>query len=139
MIGFYSIDREVPDIDPELFVSALSKLIEAEGFVVGQIAVIVCSDDYLLEMNKEHLDHDYYTDIITFDYTEDGVVSGDLFVSLDRIEDNAKTLGGHLIDEFKRVCAHGVLHLCGYKDKTDDEMREMREKEDWALTLFGST
>ena len=87
-------------------------------------------------MNRKHLDHDYYTDVITFDYTEGGVVSGDLFVSVDRVLDNANTLGEMFHVELYRVIVHGVLHLLGYKDKSESDSLLMREKESWALSLI---
>ena len=138
MIEFHSIDREVPAIESELFVYALSSLINQEKRVVGDVNVILCSDEYLLEMNRLHLDHDYYTDIITFDYCVEDVVSGDLYVSLDRITENANDHGVALLNEFARVCAHGVLHLCGYGDKSPDDEVVMREKENYYLPLFVS-
>lgn len=138
MIEFHSIDREVPAIESELFVYALSSLINQEKRVVGDVNVILCSDEYLLEMNRLHLDHDYYTDIITFDYCVEDIVSGDLYVSLDRITENANDHGVTLLNEFARVCAHGVLHLCGYGDKSPDDEVVMREKENYYLPLFVS-
>jgi rRNA maturation RNase YbeY len=89
-------------------------------------------------MNKQYLDHDYYTDIITFDYTENEVVSGDLFISIDRIIDNSNILNTDYDLELRRVCVHGVLHLCGYKDKTEEEVVLMRSKEDYYLQKFVS-
>ena len=86
-------------------------------------------------MNKEYLQHDYYTDIITFDYTEDDVVSGDLFISVDRVEENANEFDAPFQDELHRVCIHGLLHLCGYKDKSDKEEELMRSKENEMLML----
>src|ERR1044071_3674818 len=103
--------------------------------MLGDVNVIFCSDDYLLEMNREHLDHDYYTDIITFDYSEEAVVSGDLFISVDRVSDNASGLSVSFLDELNRVCVHGLLHLCGYKDKSEAEELLMRSKEDEMLAL----
>lgn len=138
MIEFHEIDRKVPNVDSELFVLALSSLIRSEGKEEGVVNVVVCSDEHLLEMNQTHLDHDYYTDIITFDYCEDDVIIGDLFISVDRVVDNASLLGMSVDEEFARVCAHGVLHLCGYGDKTEEEERLMREKEEFYLPLFVS-
>ena len=89
-------------------------------------------------MNKTYLQHDYFTDILTFDYCLDSVVSGDLFMSIDRIIDNATTLSEDYLKELKRVCVHGVLHLCGYKDKTDTESIIMRGKEEYYITKFVS-
>jgi probable rRNA maturation factor len=136
MIDIVFEDTEILDVNPEFFVSWLSKVVSLEGQELGEICLIFCSDDYLLEVNRKHLDHDYYTDIITFDYTEDGVVSGDLFISVDRVLDNAKTLDEMFHVELYRVVVHGVLHLLGYKDKSENESLLMREKESWALSLI---
>ena len=92
--------------------------------------MIFCSDDYLLEVNKTHLQHDYYTDIITFDYCEGDEISGDLMLSIDRIKDNAKQHKQLFFNELIRVVIHGHLHLVGYRDKTDVEQQTMREQED---------
>ena len=95
------------------------------------------SDDELLEINKTHLDHDYYTDIITFDYSSSRKISGELFISVDRVRDNAATHGSSEKQEFHRVVAHGVLHLLGFKDKTEAECKVMREKENEVLQALG--
>jgi rRNA maturation RNase YbeY len=134
MIEIHTIDVLVPDISPELFVLGLERLILNENKELGVINVICVSDEYLLEMNMKHLNHDYFTDIITFDYTNDLVVSGDLYISVDRVVDNANLNGVSVNNEFLRVCVHGVLHLCGYKDKSDSEIAVMREKEDFYLS-----
>jgi rRNA maturation RNase YbeY len=104
---------------------------------LGKIQVHWMSDDELLEINKEHLDHDYYTDIITFDYSTPRKISGELFISVDRIRDNASTHGSSENQEFHRVVAHGVLHLLGFKDKTEAESKVMREKENEVLQALG--
>jgi len=134
MIEIHTIDVLVPDISPELFVLGLERLILNENKELGVINVICVSDEYLLDMNIKHLNHDYFTDIITFDYTNDLVVSGDLYVSVDRVVDNANLNGVSVNNEFLRVCVHGVLHLCGYKDKSDSEIVVMRDKEDFYLS-----
>ena len=113
----------------------IDKTIQNENLQTGDINIIFCSDDYLLKMNKEHLEHDYYTDIITFDYCEDGVVSGDLFISKDRVEENATEFKTDFNTEINRVVIHGVLHLIGYNDKTDDEQKIMTEKENQYLNM----
>ena len=136
MVEIVYEDTEILDLNPEFFVSWLSDVASAEGQELGEICLIFCSDEYLLDVNRKHLDHDYYTDIITFDYTEEGVVSGDLFVSVERVLDNANTLGEMFHVELYRVIVHGVLHLLGYKDKSESDSLLMREKESWALSLI---
>lgn len=110
-------------------------LIKNEQYVTGDINIIFCSDQYLYEMNVSYLNHDYYTDVITFDYSnpEIKLVSGDIFISIDRIADNAKTNGFPFLTELLRVVFHGVLHLIGYKDKSKDEKKIMTLKEDFYL------
>ena len=125
----------IPGINPEFLFAWFSQVATAEGKTLGDINVIFCSDEYLLEMNRSHLDHDYYTDIITFDYSEEDVVSGDLFISMDRVADNAQGLDHDFMDELNRVCVHGLLHLCGYKDKSEEDEQMMRNKEDEMLGL----
>jgi probable rRNA maturation factor len=139
MIEIHTIDVMVPDISPELFVLGVERLILKEGKELGVINVICVSDEYLLDMNIKHLNHDYFTDIITFDYTNDLIVSGDLYVSTDRVADNATLNSVSVNNEFLRVCVHGVLHLCGYMDKSDAEIVVMREKEDFYLSYCGFT
>lgn len=103
---------------------------------VGEIGVIFCSDEYLLELNKAHLDHDYYTDIITFDYCDEASISGELYISIDRVKDNAKTHKSLFIKELMRVIIHGHLHLVGFKDKTKSEKTTMRQQEDEWIRAF---
>lgn len=104
-----------------------------ESRKVGQINIIFCSDEYELDINKKYLSHDYYTDVITFDYCEGNVLSGDLFISIDSVKDNAQTFGASFKDELDRVIVHGVLHLIGYDDHTDSDQKVMREKENFYL------
>ena len=111
----------------------IENIIISEGKKTGEINYIFCDDEYLLQVNREYLKHDYYTDVITFDYVKGKTISGDIFVSLPRIFDNAQTLSKDFESEFFRVLAHGLLHLCGYKDKTEEEIAEMRSKEDYYL------
>lgn len=113
----------------------INHTIQTENKIPGDITYIFCSDQYILELNRSALDHDYFTDIITFDYCEENNVSGDLFISIDRVEDNARELGVSFVDELHRVMIHGVLHLCGYKDKSKKEEQTMRKKEDYYLNL----
>jgi rRNA maturation RNase YbeY len=132
---FFEDISSTPNFDSEFLVSWISKVVESENKMLGEISYVFCSDEYLLEMNREHLNHDYYTDIITFDYCFENFVSGDLFISIDRVLDNAKEFSSIFKDELDRVCVHGVLHLCGYKDKSDDDEVLMRRKEDEKLLL----
>ncbi|MDD4739592.1 MAG: rRNA maturation RNase YbeY, partial [Bacteroidales bacterium] len=108
--------------------SWIKSIVEQNGMKVGDISYIFCSDDYLLEINQNYLQHDYYTDIITFDYTAGNKIAGDLFISIDRVVDNAKELNVSFEEELHRVIIHGVLHLLGFKDKTDKEAKQMRIK-----------
>jgi probable rRNA maturation factor len=138
MISFEYIDVEVPELSSELFSLWLTKAALNEGKTTGEITLIFCSDDHLLNMNRRYLNHDYFTDIITFDYSEEGEISGDLFISIDRVYDNAQDNNVGRADELKRVCVHGVLHLCGFGDKSEAEARLMRLKEDYYLDKYVS-
>ena len=133
MIDFENIDAEVPGFKPELFVLGLTSLVSEEHKHLGTITVVFCSDEYLLEMNRRHLDHDYFTDIITFNYVKSNIISGDLFISTERVKENAAQYGAGFIMELYRVVFHGVLHLVGYNDKTDQEIELMRAKENFYL------
>jgi probable rRNA maturation factor len=113
----------------------ISQSVSKEARDLGNLNIVLCTDDYLHKMNVEHLDHDTLTDIITFNYNEDSTINGDLFISLDRVRDNAQELSENLTDELHRVMIHGVLHLCGYKDKSLKDSELMREKEDFYLSL----
>jgi len=132
MIQFFFEDIDKIEIEANLS-NRLENIILSEGKKPGEINYIFCDDEYLLKVNREYLKHDYYTDVITFDYVKGKTISGDIFVSLPRIFDNAQTLSKDFESEFFRVLAHGLLHLCGYKDKTDEEIAEMRSKEDYYL------
>ena len=109
---------------------------ESEVFTLGNISVIFCSDNYILDINQKYLQHDYFTDIITFDYSEGGRISGDLFISVDSVRENSVEYGTEFEDELHRVIVHGILHLIGYDDHTEDEIKTMRSKEDYYLSLF---
>ncbi|KQR95234.1 rRNA maturation factor [Chryseobacterium sp. Leaf180] len=114
-------------------ISWLEKIIQNENKKLGEINYIFCDDEYILKINRDYLQHDYYTDIITFDSVKGKTISGEIFVSLQRISDNASTLSVRFDKELKRVLAHGILHLCGYKDKTEEEISEMRNKEEFYI------
>jgi len=136
------IDINVEDIEPinevnvKFLTQWLDKVTQLENKKLGELTFIFTSDDYLLEVNKQYLDHDYYTDIITFDYCEDDYVIGDLFISIDRVKDNAQTNNTTFQNELNRVIVHGVLHLCGYKDKSEIDEQLMRQKENQMLALI---
>ena len=113
----------------------IEKIIITEEKRLGEINYIFCDDEYLLKINQDYLQHDYYTDIITFDQVRGKTISGEIFVSLQRIKDNASLISKNYEEEKKRVIAHGILHLCGYKDKTEEEQKTMRAEEDFYLSL----
>ncbi|WP_437396077.1 rRNA maturation RNase YbeY [Flagellimonas lutimaris] len=118
------------------YVDWINRVIVSEGFSTGQIDYIFCSDEYLLELNKEYLNHDTFTDIITFDYRDGNTISGDIFISTDRVEDNARKYDVEFSNELRRVMSHGVLHLAGFGDKSKEEKRIMREKEEEKIKMF---
>ena len=124
-----------PDIKRRNTTSWIRFVTEIYQKRVGDISYIFCSDEVILKVNKEYLQHDYYTDIITFDYTEGDTISGDLFISLDTVRSNSEQFGTLFQDELDRVIIHGILHLCGFKDKTPEEEKQMRELEEQALSL----
>ena len=109
-----------------------------EQFEIDEMGYVFCSDEYLLEINKQFLDHDTYTDIVTFDYSKEKILSGELYISTDRVAENADTFGTDFKTELSRVIVHGLLHICGYGDKTDEEIAIMRAKEEEYLILKGS-
>ncbi|WP_276379325.1 rRNA maturation RNase YbeY [Flavobacterium sp. H4147] len=114
----------------------LSSVIVSEKKNEGEINYIFCDDEYLHKINVEYLNHDTLTDIISFDYTVGNEISGDIFVSVERVEDNAKDFNVSFEEELKRVLAHGILHYCGYKDKSDEDAELMRSKEDEKISMF---
>lgn len=112
----------------------LGEIIKEHKFELRELNYIFCTDEYLLNINREYLDHDYYTDIITFDNSEEeGFIEGDIFVSIDRIRDNANEFNQEFTKELTRVIAHGLLHLVGFGDKGENEIKEMRKQEDLAI------
>ncbi|AWX44515.1 Endoribonuclease YbeY [Flagellimonas maritima] len=114
----------------------ISRIIVSEDFIVGDVDYIFCTDDYLLEINKVYLNHDTYTDIITFDYVSGKVLSGDIFISIERVVENSKIYKESFKRELLRVMSHGVLHLMGYGDKQDEEQEIMRKKEEEKIKMF---
>ncbi|WP_375325895.1 rRNA maturation RNase YbeY [Flagellimonas sp. GZD32] len=114
----------------------INRILESESHTLGQIDYVLCTDDYLIELNVEYLNHDTLTDIITFDYTDGNVVSGDIFISTERVKENASDFHVDWENELLRVMAHGILHLVGYSDKTIEEKKLMRKKEDEKIKMF---
>lgn len=133
-IQFFKENIRFRFLNREEITSWISAAIRKEGFKVGAVNVIFCSDKHLRKMNKQYLQHDYNTDIITFDLTDDpAVIHGELFISIDRVKQNAATYETGFTDELHRVIIHGVLHLCGYSDKSTLKVKEMRTREDFYL------
>ncbi len=114
----------------------ISRVIASENKKEGDINYIFCDDDFILDINQKYLEHDYYTDIISFDYSVGNELHGDIFVSVDRVRENAEDFNVSFDDELRRVIIHGVLHYCGYKDKSEEDERMMRVKEDEKIAMF---
>lgn len=114
----------------------IKKVIKKEGKQCGELLYTFCSDKYLLQINKTFLKHNTLTDIITFDYSSKGIISGEIYISVERVKENAAIYKQAFNKELKRVIIHGVLHLCGYKDKPEGLKKKMRQKEDDTLSLF---
>ena len=114
----------------------IQKVISSENKILGEINYIFCDDAYLHKINVDYLQHDTLTDIITFDYTEEDTLFSDIFISVERVADNADDFGIAFETELLRVMAHGILHLCGYKDKTEEQSQQMRNKEEEKMALF---
>ena len=135
MISFnYETDFELDD--EALYEDWISRIIESEGFDQGEINYIFCDDEYLHKINVEYLNHDTLTDIISFDYTVGNLIQGDIFVSVERVKDNANDFNVSFEEELKRVLSHGVLHYCGYKDKSPKDEALMRSKEEEKMQMF---
>lgn len=120
----------------EFFVSWIESIIVSENKNVGEIAYVFCDDEYLHAINMQYLNHDTFTDIISFDYSEGDIISGDIFISIERVRENAIDFKVSFEEELKRVLAHGVLHYCGYKDKSDTDVALMRRKEEEKINMF---
>lgn len=131
----YSDSESLPFFDQGTIIDWFNVLIGYYQQPVERMEYIFCTDDYLLELNKQHLDHDYLTDILTFPYNYTPI-EADIFISIDRLLDNAQTLGVSSESEFLRLLAHGFLHMCGYKDKSEKDQAIMREEEDRCIQLF---
>ncbi len=133
MISFFSQEVSLPTFDQRKITDWIKKTAAFYGKRAGDISYVFCSDDRILEVNRQFLQHDYYTDVITFDYSEADIVSGDIFISIDTVRSNAEQFGQSYERELHRIIIHGVLHLCGQEDKTPETRRVMTEKEELAL------
>ncbi|MGC4035571.1 MAG: rRNA maturation RNase YbeY [Chitinophagaceae bacterium] len=137
-INFFFLARNISFRRRGKLKDFMAFLIRQEGRSIDMINCIFCSDKYLLEMNRKHLKHDYYTDIITFDLSDSsGKISAEIYISIDRVRENAMTSQTTIAHELYRVIFHGLLHLCGYNDKKKDEISEMRSREDYYLSAYG--
>lgn len=134
MISYHTEDIKKPNICTRRTSAWVKNVAASHGKTIGEIAYIFCSDPYILEVNKQYLQHDYFTDVITFDYTEGNKISGDIFISLDTVQSNAEQFGVDFYEELERVIIHGILHLCGFKDKDEAEEAQMREEENKAIS-----
>ncbi len=136
-ISFNKADANATLANRVALKSFIEKRVKKEGYTIDSLTYVFCSDKYLLKINKDFLSHDYYTDIISFDLSEvPGRLIGEVYISVDRVKDNAKTHGTSLKDELHRVIFHGALHFCGYKDKKPTDAKKMRQMEDAWLSAY---
>ena len=135
-IKYFNQDTPFTPSHKRALTAWIKQVVTIEEKRAGDINFIFCSDKYLLSINREYLKHDYYTDVITFDYSDEDNLSGDIFISVDTVRENSKIYLSLFDEELNRVVIHGVLHLCGYNDKTDVEIRHMRFLENKYLTLL---
>ena len=138
MITYSAENIPMPKLKKRDTTAWIRRVAATYGKKVGEVGYLFCDDEKILEVNREFLQHDYYTDIITFDYCEDDVLNGDIVISLDTVRSNAEQLGKTYDEELHRVIIHGILHLCGQNDKGPGEREQMEEAENRALSLLGS-
>ena len=134
-LNFYS-ENDFKLREEALYEAWIRRIIESENRKLEDISYIFCDDEYLLEINQKYLDHDTYTDIISFDNSVGNILAGDIFISTERVGENAREYGVDFQEELRRVMAHGILHFCGYKDKSDEESTFMRQKEEEKMRMF---
>lgn len=135
-VHFSSSDCLIPQFNESLITNWISLVAANHNFKIGRINYLFCSDEYIYKTNVQFLQHDTYTDIITFDYVEGSILSGDILISVDRVEDNARLFNVSFYQELCRVIIHGILHLIGFKDKTESDAATMRAKENDSLELL---
>jgi probable rRNA maturation factor len=136
MIHYYSENIALPKFPKRLTTNWIKAVIQLHGKRTGEISYIFCNDEKILEVNRQYLQHDYFTDIITFDDNEGNKINGDIFISLDTVADNAREYKVSFDNELHRVMIHGILHLCGQNDHSTEERTEMIRKENEALRLL---
>jgi len=132
----YNYESEFQLENEDFFSEWIEQVVLSEEKILGEVNYIFCDDEYLHKINVEYLDHDTLTDIISFDYSEGNLVQGDIFISVERVADNASDFDVPFNEELKRVMIHGILHYCGYKDKSDNDEILMRSKEDEKIKMF---
>lgn len=135
-INYQAEDIKEPAIKKRAISAWIKKVAKIYCREIGDISYIFCSDAKILDVNKQYLNHDYYTDVITFDYSENNTISGDIFISLDTVKTNAEKFATDPDEELKRVIIHGVLHLCGLKDKSEEDSKNMTQSENQALEIY---
>ena len=139
MIRFSTLDVEMPPIEPQRVKAWINEVVKRHNQTVGELYYYFCSDEKLLEINRERLGHDFYTDIVTFPLTDcETILSSEFCISVERVAENAKTFGRSYESELHRVIIHGVLHLIGFDDHTEVDEKQMREKEEEALGIIFS-
>ena len=136
MVSFIADSIEMPALDERKVTRWIRSVAADYNFAVGNINYIFCSDERELEVNRQFLGHDYYTDVITFDYTSGKTLNGDIFISLDTVRSNAEMVGAPFEEELRRIIIHGILHLTGQGDKTPETKAQMTDKEEHALALY---
>jgi len=134
----YNFETDFNLVNQKKITEWVTNTIHKENYKLEEISYIFCDDNYLLGLNINYLDHDTLTDIISFDYSVGKIISGDIFISIERVKENAEKFKVDFKNELHRVIIHGILHYCGYKDKTEDEKKEMRYKEDYYLNVLNS-
>lgn len=139
MITFFAEEVTFPAVNEDKLVDWINRVAAVYQKSIGGLTYIFCDDNRILEINRQYLQHDYYTDIITFDYTEEDEISGDIFISLDTVQSNSQLYKTQFMDELYRVIIHGVLHLCGLKDESETEQTMMRTAENQALEMLKIT
>ena len=135
-VTFQSEGIDFPKIEEDKLLKWIDRVAKKHNKKAGEISYLFCNDEKILEVNREYLNHDFYTDIITFDYSEDNIISGDIIISLQTVESNSQMYQTEYLEELHRVIIHGILHLCGLKDGTPEQETFMRSEEDSALEML---